>query len=286
MKPVWIALTVIAAAGMLYGRKRQKAGAVGGTQLTVICGVLVIVFALANLFSGGNTAARERRKIEAAYQRIAAEKLGSYLASEKDVAKAIVLVAPGRTDSSGTEIQLGGLRKGFGEKAEIVEVITPKISDKKYEKLKKHYLGEDVERPSGNRGTPENKGASSDFRISDLPPQKWYTAQSVDNAVAPYLDRVDVIVSCLGLPQDAATMQTLTESHAPPFALLRGSIHEHKNTIRQGRITAAVTYVPDPQNGKPKRPSKDLDKAFSRRYLLVTSENVEEMADDYESLFQ
>jgi hypothetical protein len=92
---IW-AVMIIAGIGMLVGFSKQKAGVDWGQPVAVVCAIIALVCALAQVGlrlkgPGGGTGGLKR---EMAWVRVSGEKLGQYLAQKYPGAKASLSVTP------------------------------------------------------------------------------------------------------------------------------------------------------------------------------------------------
>ena len=285
----WIVLMVIAAVGMLYARKKHRRGATWGMPVTIVCGILVLVFAAMNLVQMGGAGASKLRSIEQSYRRIAGEKMGVYLASQQDVEKAVMMVAPGTKDEPRTKKMIEGERKGLGENVQLLEVVTPQIPESIMENYKERYVSS-----SGGNRSPEGEGEDPEAELTEeeiqkqIPVEMWFNAERMDQALSEYKDRCDVVISAMGFPSNMSASSVLSGSAAPAIAIVRGvsRLRGYKQAIQEGRILAVVVRDPDSPVETEKKPPRNLDKAFAKRYLLVTPDNVEQMSQEYNRLFE
>ncbi|MBT7188277.1 hypothetical protein HN911_13235 [Candidatus Bathyarchaeota archaeon] len=91
--------------------------------------------------------------------------------------------------------------------------------------------------------------------------------------------------SCPGTGLAAKGYRDVPPEPEPQPARTSGLATAGKSPIAGKAIVAAVTYNPKAVYD-PKPPPADLDAAFSKRYLLVTPDNVGQMAYQYGDLFK
>lgn len=270
MSKLAIVIMLIAAAGMIFGLSKQKAGAAWGKPLAVVCAIVALLCALGNIFTSGGPDVAQVRDREMAYQKIGAQKLGLFLAEKYSGAKAIIIVEP--TLSAGAvkpSAVLDGLKAGFGTSITIVEEISPDIPESA-----RNAFSEEMPMDEGGEGGEM------------LPPLEfWFTAKIFDEMVKKNTDKCDLIVTTIGLPMDLGAMKFWTMKKRPNLALASGSVYELKKAIAGEAIVAAVTYNPKAVYDE-KNPPADLDAAFDKRYLLVTPENIASVAGQYGDLFK
>jgi hypothetical protein len=118
-----------------------------------------------------------------------------------------------------------------------------------------------------------------------LPPlEYWYTASLVNKLLDKYDGKYDMIVTTIGLPQDAKRLDIWKGDKKPKVALASGSVYELRGAIKSGAIVAAVTYNPQAEYDDKPVP-KDLDEAFNKRFLLLTPENIDQIASKHPDIF-
>jgi len=210
---------------------------------------------------------------EMAYQKVSAQKLAMYLAEKFPGSKALVLVQPGGGGAPERENALvSGLREGFGDKVTIVAELAPEIP----EAAKQAFIAE---------MPPQEPGAETPDSADVIPPlEYWYSAAVFDKAVKDYEGKIDLVVTTIGLPQDPGHMDFWGLDPRPKLAIVSGSIYRLKKAIQSQAIAAAVTYSPAAVY-EDTSPPADVDKAFAKRFLLVTPENIGEIAAKHTDLF-
>jgi len=273
MNASMIVLMIAAALAMFWGLAKQKAGIAWGRPVATVAAIVAVAAALWQLLGGGTPSGEDVARIERAYQRIGAQKLGIYLAGRFPNARVLIVTepksdaAPDVPDSNSSLLQ--GLREGLEGKVTIVGEVAPEMP----EGLSDTFRGE-TGMPPGEPGMEEM-----------LPPTEfWFTAAVFDKLVEEHKDRCDLVVSTIGLPMDLRGMKFWRMRTAPKLALANASVYELRAAIKSDRVSAAVTYNPTAAFELVMPPS-DLDEAFSKRFLLVTAENVDEIAETYAELF-
>ncbi len=263
---ILIAAMVASAIGMMYGLSKQKAGALWGKPVATICAIIALGCALGHIaLTSGGQDTQKIVQIEREYQRISGEKLGRYLAEAHPDAVALIIADPSTPNTpDAPDALLDGIKQGLGEKVRISAEVRPQIP----EAVKKQFAGE----------TPEGMPAEE-----ALPPMEfWFTAAMMDSIIAKDGKGCDLIITTIGLPTDMAKMKfwRSAPSNGTKLAIARGSVYELKRAIAQKLVTAAISFNPNAV-WDDKSPSSDLDEAFAKRYLLITPENVEELATKY-----
>jgi len=276
MSPVAIGVMVVSAIGMFFGLSKQKAGVSWGKPVATVCAIVALGCAVSQIFSSKGPSMMKIREREMAYQMIGAQKLGMYLAEKFSGSKAVIIVEPqlGAVDpDSAASAQVEGLKEGFGGSIEVVAEISPTIPDSA-----KNAFSNEMAPMAEGEGGPEGGEM--------LPPLEfWFTGKLFDQLVTDNKDKCNLIITTIGLPMDLGAMKFWKMKDRPKLALASGSVYELKAAIKQQMVVAAVTYNPKAVYDE-KAPPSNLDAAFDKRFLLVTSENVDEVAGAHKDLFK
>jgi prepilin-type processing-associated H-X9-DG protein len=180
------------------------------------------------------------------YARIRGMKFGQYIAKTSPKAR-ILLIMPATPKGGTAEALLAGLKATLGEDANVVATVTL---------------------------TPP-PGATGDG---------WYTGRLLNEKTAKLADKVDLVVSGMGLPvQD--TRQLWFWSKKVKVAIAAGDVSRLGRAIQAGLVVAATAMNPKviPDDWQP---PKELDAAFAKRFLLITPENLGAMIQEYPKLFK
>ena len=193
---------------------------------------------------------------ETEYQKVMTRQLGLYLKEKYSGKKAIIIKDPYSKDDSPLMV---GLSEGLGDALNIVDIVYPE--------------------PPKSKGDPE-------MEMMD-PMETWYTKKALENLLK-YKD-VDLIITTIGLPigvlcgADKEFNAYCLKGKKVVFA--GGSIYEHGCAFRAGCLAAAVTYKPNAEYDEKPVP-KDQQAAFDKRFLLVTSENYQEVMRQHPDIFE
>jgi len=272
MTTILFIATVVAGIVMVFGMAKQKAGVDWGRPLAITCAIIALVCAIGQIVvrtTGIGKGSGGIAKTELYYVQISMEKLGQYLAEKCPGAKVLVIQDPEtKTSSERRKIALEGLKKGLGSKATVTATESPKIP-----KNAKGMMGE----MGMGAGGPEGEM---------LPPMEyWLTPAAFDALVKKHSD-CNLVVSTIGLPSQFGKMKLWrsVQSKKLKVALGGGSIFELRKLFLGKYLVAAVAYNPKAVYDDSKPPS-NLDEAFRKRYLLITPENVAQLAKEYTGLF-
>jgi len=280
---VSIIIMLLAAAGMIVGAQKHKAGVRWGKPLSAACIVLVLLCAFSRMFSGGGTASASRKLAEyqIRYQEICGEKLGKYLAGKYADKKVVIITQPKMPMDSDSEVEqipdplLEGLRTGFGDSVTIIDEVSPELPK---------GMGEPG-MMGGMMATPEGGAGGEDAGMMMPPMDSWFTPKAFDKIARRYKGRCDLIVTMMGLPEAVGKMDFWELEKRPKVVVANGAVSMLKRYIKDGDVVAAISFNPGGSYDE-HPPPEDLDEAFAKRYLLVTPENVDSIASQYGSLFR
>ncbi|MBN2450396.1 MAG: hypothetical protein JXR77_08400 [Lentisphaeria bacterium] len=274
MSLIQILVMVAAGIGMLIGLAKQKGGAEWGRPMAIVCIVIALVAALWNIIntargkSGDGIVEKELR-----YQEIGGEKLAGYLAEKFPGSKVLLLAEPTLgTGQPKVNPMVKGFKDAAGGKLTIVAEIRPEIPADKA----KAFQAE----------SPMESGMEGSDMAEMMPPlEYWYNAKIFDELLGKQSD-FDILVTTIGLPQDARNSKLLKDkAQRPKIAILNGSIYDLKGAFTPDMLVAAITYNPKAEYDDKAVP-RNLDEAFNKRFLLVTPENIAQIASQAPDLFR
>lgn len=261
-------IMIVAAVGMIIGLVQGQRGAPWGRPVTIACAVVALLMAIGTMFRGGDRVdVRAIRRREAAYQRIAMERLGQHLAEAHSGFRALVVKPIEFGDpTETTTAQLDGLRAGLGGQIEIVAIVSPEIPEE-FRQMMEH--------------------AGEDMDMVPMPPMadmSMMQADSFNAGVNDYLDDVDLVISLVGLPMDMQNL-SIWRKRPPPKLAVYGFPHMPgiKEAIGDGYIVAFVTHRPDPDPEAHKVMPRSIQD-FDTRYILITPENIQEISTQHPML--
>lgn len=257
-------IMLAAGIGMVVSLVKQRRGAVRYRPVTLVCALIALACALTysipRRFPDPGEGPEGRYELE--YLRIGTETLGRYLAQKYPDSTALVLVDPPSPLNRDRRVALlEGLRRGFNGKITIGQEASP-------------------ERPPAARRAPDGGPRPGQDDISQ-PMDYWLTREDFDSLVEKHLETCELVVSMIGVPADAGKMRLWTLPNRPKLALASGSVFELRSLIANGGIVAAVAFSPEAVFSN-ERPPSDVEEAFEKRFLLLTPENVEGLADKFE----
>jgi len=265
---------VLGAAAMVVGLVKDKGGVHWGRPVAlagiVVVLLAVILIAVQKMVGGKNTHQVVDREV--AFQKAGGRKLGTYLAEKHQGAKVLILSEPRMGGPTGkTNPLIDGFKDGIGTKLTVVAEISPEVPA---DKAKAFSAEMPMEGPSGGEGAGQM-----------MPPlEYWYTAKIFDDLIGKQTG-FDMIVTTIGLPNDAAKSRILKDKTRPKIAVLNGTIYDLKAAIKPDMIVAAITYNPKAVYDDKPVP-KDLDEAFNKRFLLVTPETLQQVSQAHQDIFR
>ncbi len=226
--------------------------------------LLMLAFLLVVMGGGSVIALRslrgsnvDRAAVEAFDSRVAGLVLGRHLAAAMPGSTALVIVEDKASTEHHFVAGLAGLREGMGTAVTIIDIVSPFPEER--------AAGTDGGRPM----SPERR----------IHLRKKTPASALDRILAENRD-CTLIISFVGLsqnPADMAIWKSAESEDRPRFVLFRSNVRPYREAIRAGAILAAVVTRPDFEPGQGKVP-EEPQAAFDRRFLLVTPENVDQIA--------
>ncbi|RMD84270.1 MAG: hypothetical protein D6820_01295 [Lentisphaerae bacterium] len=268
--------------GMLWANRQYQArGVPWGRPLAALLGIISLCSAISIIIaqlgsgSGQTKAILEREK---KFQYVAYKRLGQEVAKRFPRANILLIREKSypqlNTGSSQTtdmnKLQEDAFREGLAGKARIeaVEQLSSGMDE---------YMYFDP--------GPDGK-APTEIDYKKLQ-EELFTGEKLDKLIEDY-PNCNVVVSFLGLPQDMKTMKLWTKKpdERPALVLAQPYIYELKPLIK-------LKYCPIILYNKPLKGEGILDmefpdneeEAFNKRYLLITPENVDQIAKEYPKLF-
>lgn len=281
-------LMILGGAVMIYALLKYKQGYPWGKAVAVVAALLTLVLAFGNLFTGGGPDARKISERNRRYQEVAAEKLGAHLAEEYPNAKTVILshmdyskIQSATGDENGDKempssiakikAQEEALREGADGGLDIINVIHPEVPEETLSRM------EGAEGPEGEMIDPmflEEMGMMME-------------AEDYNEIIDGELDDCELFVMLTDPPYEIEKLDLWRMNNPPKTALLNpGVMNKLENAVEQGLAVAIVSYKPDADYQMKDAVPKDLDKAFDKRYILITPDNLDEMNQEYSDLFE
>lgn len=141
--------------------------------------------------------------------------------------------------------------------------------------------------PQLKRGALENP-RSFEMPLYTTTPIAYLLAETAFDNIAQKNSKCEYIVSLIGIPPDLSQHQLWQRNEGPKLAFLLpdlwmlGKKQAIADAFKGGKITAAVINKPDAAPGDVLDPKAD----FSKRFILLTAENIEEMIAKYPAVFE
>lgn len=276
----------LAGAAMVYSLLQYRKGNMWGKPVAIIAAIIAIIFAFSTLFTGGGSNIEQLATKSQQYQKIAVQKLGSYLASEYPNAKTVILshidyssIQP----DTDTEQLPNSVKKFKRWEEELKEVADGQldITNIIHPKLPAQVNNtENAETGAGDTSRP------TDYRmfmgVGGIMQAKYY-----NKALSGQLNNCDLLIMLRNPPYDIEKLKVWQMSSPPKVALMHpGMLSKLKESISRGFITAVVTHKPDANNALNKPVPKDMEEAFNKRYLLITPKNIDKINQKFKNLFQ
>ena len=253
------AVMAVAFIGMIVCVKKQndnpnaKPLAVGLLLVVIVCAVVMLIH---NMGGGAESAVVDS---EIRYTVSVPYMVGKTVADKMPGAKVLVVTSSDQRSNKIREQQIEALKKGFGSTITDIVCDSPKPSK-----------------------APANMEP-------DMVPEDFVTAKDLDRLFKSHKDR-NLIVMLIRLPYDMENMEIWRQfkknpKKTPKLALAASDVSLLGAYIKGGLISAASVHNPDYKYEDGKIAPEDLEKAFNERYLMLTPENVLQMAKKYPKLF-
>ncbi len=259
-----VVVMVLSLIGMIICAKKQetvaiaKPAAVGLMALVIICAVVIL------MRTGvlGDQGTQKIIQNEFTYTKSSYVTLGKYIADKIPGAKILLITDKPRQNDTRTPMLLDAFKQGLGGKATVAITETPAIA--------------------WPEGRPQPKPEEMDM----IPLQEMMTAQSFNDLMAKYQD-CNLVVSFIGLPNDVENLQiwTMDPEKRPKMALINGAYHNLKSAVQSGIVAAIVAVNPKAKFTDEAAPT-DVKAAFDKRYILITPDNIDKIAQEYGNMFQ
>lgn len=161
---------------------------------------------------------------------------------------------------------LKGLREGFGKTIQLEAVVYPEL-----------------------RKEAQSDPSSVYVDPRTTTPLSYLVAEEAFDALARRYPNCDILVSLIGLPAQVDRTEIWRDPRLKLVLLfpdwrMVGDLEEVRRTIKSGKIAAAIMKKPgSPSEGAPME--EEVEMAFAKRFLLATSETVDDLMGKYPQLF-
>jgi hypothetical protein len=249
--------------GMIVCAKKQHTVAIA-KPMAVVLMIVVIISAVVILMKTGVLGDQGTQKIianELTYAKAGYYMLGKELAEKVPGAKTLLIVEKTRPNDDRTPALLQAFKDGAAGKLTIAASVTPTVTW-----------------PDGRQPKPEE--------MDMMPMNEMLKAKDYNDVIDKHSD-CNLVVSFIGLPMDIEELRvwTIAPDKRPKLGLINCAYHNLKNAIKSGVVVAVVGINPTAKFDEQPAP-KESKAAFERRYIMITPENVVQMADTYKNMFE
>ena len=246
--------------GMIVCSKKQATSAIA-KPLAVVLMLVVIVCAVVVLMKTGVVGDQGTQRIianELTYAKAGYFMLGKQLAEKAPGAKTLIISEKARDKDTRTPELLQAFKDGAAGKLNIAATDTPTLTW-----------------PAGKEPKPEEMSMMSEM----------LKAKDYNDLIKKYPD-CTLVVSFMGLPRDIEDLQiwTMAPDKRPKLGLINCPYQNLKSAIQSGVVIAVVGINPTAKFDEKPAP-RDPKAAFDIRYIMITPENVVQMADTYKNMF-
>ncbi|MDT8392170.1 MAG: hypothetical protein RRC34_16840 [Lentisphaeria bacterium] len=291
-------LMLAAGAGALFGLMKMKQGVEWGKIVLIVCVILSIILATHKILNpfgsgAGKRILRRMEELEAAFQRTSGERLGVELAKQYPGAKAVVIrpvffkdvdpEAPSNVDSMESKFnqRFAGLKTGLGDKIEILDVICPRPTVELIGNI------EDMKRSYKER-TGQDEIPLSEYEIMAWQLESRLTVvediSKFNDLVKEMPETATMVILLTNFPEQLDRLN-LWEKKVTVAGIVDKVNAKVPSAIEQGYISALVIAKPNAEFDS-EDAWKDKKKRFDSRLLFVTLDNVKEVVQANEGLFQ
>lgn len=277
MNKTLIAIMVVATIGMIWGLAKQKAGVMMGKHVATICALIALVCALMQIFSGSGPNPKKIMERHLAFTKVEGQYLGKHLAEKYNGAKVLLIVnptIPGMPEQDNTLLE--AIKEGMGSAVTIVAEVAPEIP--------KNMLPPEMPGAPGGAAPGGKDAPPMPPPMMMGPMDMWLTPEAFNKMIKPHAGKYDMLITMIGLPMQSQNLDIWKAKPPPKVVIASGMIQEFKAHIANKFIVACLTFNPKAVNDD-KGPSGKLDEDFNKRYLLITPENVTQVATDNPMLF-
>lgn len=256
-----IVLMVFSFLGMLYCAKKQKVYAyaqpIAITLLVVILCCMVII--LTKTMGSGDIARIIENEIT--YAKAGAFVMGQRIAEKYPKRTALVIASKDWEQNRRTTEIIDALKKGMGDKVTIKKIDYPKVPPPK------------IKDPS----MPEEDML---YMMEDMVQAEHYNELIDENKDC------NLLIFLAPLPNDMVNMNIweMNKEQRPMVALLFSDAFSLQRAIKAGYIIC-LSYKPGVKFDEEDPPS-DPKAAFDKRYIIISPENVDEIAKEFKGYFQ
>ena len=257
---VFMAVSLI---GMIICAKKQNTSSIAKPMAVVLMAV-VIISAVVLLMKTGVLGDQGTQRIianELTYAKAGYYMLGKQLAEKAPSANTLLIVEKTRANDLRTPALIQAFKDGAAGKLKIAATATPTVTW-----------------PEGKQPKPEE--------MDMMPMNEMLKAKDYNDVISKYPD-CNLIVSFIGLPNDVQNLNvwSMPPDKMPKLGLINCNYQNLKTAIQSGAVLAVVGINPTAKFDEQPAP-KEQKAAFDRRYILITPENVVQIAETYKNMFE
>ena len=205
---------------------------------------------------------------------LATRVMAEYLAEKYPQHQAVVISNPftheGKVAKEIVEMErsgIEGVKEGLGTRATLEAVVYPELKPEAKANPRAVFI-------DGATSTPLS------FLIAE---------DAFDKIMAKY-PQCDILISLVGLPAALNQVKCWTDSEKPRFALLLpdlrfvGDAAAVQRAVKTGKLAAFVLNKPGAPDSRAALKG-DLRTEFSKRFVLVTAQNIDQVVQQYPQMF-
>ncbi|GEM_PF-5736009 len=114
----------------------------------------------------------------------------------------------------------------------------------------------------------------------------WLSAKEFDKVIRKHPD-VGIVISLVGLPKDLGAIEFWTDENAPRLVLFGGNLKMIDQALKYKVVVAAITFLPGANFWeKADSEAKSQAQIFNEHFLYITAKNVDEISEEFPTLFK
>ncbi len=130
-------------------------------------------------------------------------------------------------------------------------------------------------------------GGSGKIVATEAPKDYFLTAKEFDQMMDAHPE-CNLVITLMGLPYDFQEMAfwTKPDGERQMLVVINGSLYDLRNAFMDKFIQVAVVHRPDIKYDMEKTIPDDYKAAFEKRFILITPETVNQVADKFPNMFK
>ena len=271
-----VLLLIAAGIGAALGMRASKGGGGAGQKVAIGCAVFALILAVSSLLTADDYTPKIVKSM-GSYSYASGVVLGRHLAETHQGERALILTEPVFDGQQPNEIQraaVEGLKKGMGSALEVVDVVAVDPPEAYVERARRSWASDGLDPPEGQT-TNSIPSLMRDYN-------RWYDVNYLAQLLNERAGTYDVLISTVGLPRGFLGSPLSRHPALPDIALMNAPGQPLKSLLEIGAVDVAVADKPvaNPWKVIQDAPA-DVDEAFDKRYVLVTKDNLAEVAATY-----